>query len=154
MTRNQVVSAMFNVKKFIHMVRIVSVEYWNEYPELLGLTIISSYTQVAFGDQWKSLHGSTLYVLVAMFSTWEFTTWIYLVCLVSMFHLLHYLFMGIQCMFGSHDMVIIMDLHYIGPQPWFSWIGQLLVLCQLWVHLSFPLYQIDIMQSISPITSF
>ena len=54
MTGNQVVSAMFDIKTFIHMVKIVSVGDWNEDPELLGLTIISSYTQVAFEDQLES----------------------------------------------------------------------------------------------------
>ena len=51
MTGNQVVSAMFDIKKFIHMVRIVSVEDLNQDPGLIGLIIISSYSQVAFGDQ-------------------------------------------------------------------------------------------------------
>ena len=50
MTGNQVVYAMFDIKKFIHMVRIISVGDWNEYPGLIGLTIISTYTQVASGD--------------------------------------------------------------------------------------------------------
>ena len=51
MNGNQVVSTMFDDKTFIHMVKIVSVGDWNEDPDLLGLTIISTYTQVAFGDQ-------------------------------------------------------------------------------------------------------
>ena len=51
MTGNQVVSTMFDVNTSIHMVRIISVGDWNEDPDLLGLTIISTYTQVAFGDQ-------------------------------------------------------------------------------------------------------
>ena len=51
MIGNQVVSTMFDVKTFIHMVRIISVKDWNEDPGLIGLTIISSYSQVAFGDQ-------------------------------------------------------------------------------------------------------
>ena len=51
MTGNQVVSSMFDIKTFIHMVRIVYVGDWNEDPRLLGLTVIFSYTQVAFGDQ-------------------------------------------------------------------------------------------------------
>ena len=50
MTRNQVVSAMFDVKTSIHMVRIVSVGDWNEDHRLIGFTIISSYTQVAVRD--------------------------------------------------------------------------------------------------------
>ena len=51
MTGNQVVSFVFDIKTFIHMVRIVSVGDWNEDPGLIGLTIISAYTQVVFGDQ-------------------------------------------------------------------------------------------------------
>ena len=51
MTGNQVVSAMFDIKTFIHMVRIVLDGDWDEYPRLIGLTIIFSYTHVAFGDQ-------------------------------------------------------------------------------------------------------
>ena len=50
MTGNQVVSTMFDIKTFIHMVTIVSVGDWNEEPGLIGITIISTYTQVAFGD--------------------------------------------------------------------------------------------------------
>ena len=52
---------MFDVKTFIHMVRIVLVRDWNEDPGLIGLIIISAYTQVAFRDQLESLHGLTLY---------------------------------------------------------------------------------------------
>ena len=51
MTGNQMVSTMFDVKTFIHMVRIVSVIDWNEYPRFIGLIIISTHNQVAFGDQ-------------------------------------------------------------------------------------------------------
>ena len=51
MTGNQVVSTMFDIKTFIHMVRIVTVGDYNEYPGLIGFTIMSSYTQVAFGYQ-------------------------------------------------------------------------------------------------------
>ena len=54
MTSNKVVSAMFEVKTSIHMVRIVSVRDWNEYPEWLGFTIIISYAQVAFGYHLES----------------------------------------------------------------------------------------------------
>ena len=54
MTGNQVVSAMFDVKTSIHMVRIISVGDWNEYLEWLGFVIIVSYTQVAFEDQLES----------------------------------------------------------------------------------------------------
>ena len=48
MTRNQVVSTMFDVKTSIHMVRIISVGDWNEDPKWLGFLIIVSYTQAAF----------------------------------------------------------------------------------------------------------
>ena len=85
---------------------------------------------------------------------WGRVTWIYLVCLVAMFYLIHQLFMDLRCIFSIHDMVIIMDLQGIGLQPWFSWISQLPVLCQIWAHLSLPLSKIDILQTISPITSF
>ena len=54
MTRNQVVSAMFDVKTSIHMVRIVSFRDWNEDPEWLGYTIIIAYAQVLFGDHLES----------------------------------------------------------------------------------------------------
>ena len=54
MTGNQVVSAMFDVKTSIHMVRIISVGDWNEDPEWLGLAIMVSYTQVVFEDQLES----------------------------------------------------------------------------------------------------
>ena len=54
MTRNQVVSTMFDVKTFIHMVRIVSFGDHNEEPEWLGFFIIISYAQVAFGDHLES----------------------------------------------------------------------------------------------------
>ena len=54
MTGNQVVSAMFDINKSIHMVRILSFEDWNEDPEWLGFTIIISYAQVAFGDHLES----------------------------------------------------------------------------------------------------
>ena len=54
MTGNQVVSATFNVKKSIHMVRIVSVGDWNEDLECLAFNIIISYAQVAFGDHLES----------------------------------------------------------------------------------------------------
>ena len=53
MTSNQVVSAMFDVKTSIHMVRIVSVGDWNEGPEWLGFIIIA-YDQVVFGDYLES----------------------------------------------------------------------------------------------------
>ena len=51
MTSNQVVYAMFDIKTFIHMDRIISIRDWNEDPGLLGLTIISAYTQFVSGDQ-------------------------------------------------------------------------------------------------------
>ena len=54
MTSNQVVSAMFNIKTFIHMVRIVLVGDWNEEPEWLGFITMVSYAQVAFGDHSES----------------------------------------------------------------------------------------------------
>ena len=54
MTGNQVVSAMFDVKTSIQMVRIVSVGYWNEELEWLGFTVMISYSQVAFGDHLES----------------------------------------------------------------------------------------------------
>ena len=54
MTDNQVVSAMFNIKTFFHMVRIVSIWDQNEYPEWLGISIIISYAQVAFGEHFES----------------------------------------------------------------------------------------------------
>ena len=43
MTGNQVVSAMFDIKESIQMVRIVSVGDWNEDPEWLGFVIMISY---------------------------------------------------------------------------------------------------------------
>ena len=48
MTGNQVVSAMFNVKTSIHMVRIVSVWDWNEDPKRLGFVTLVVYPQVVF----------------------------------------------------------------------------------------------------------
>ena len=54
MTSNQVVSTMFNINTFIHMVRIVSVWDRNEDPKWLGFIIIVSYTQFAFEDQLES----------------------------------------------------------------------------------------------------
>ena len=54
MTGNKVVSAMFDVKTSIHMVRIVSFGDQNEDPEWLGFSIIISYYQVAFGDHLES----------------------------------------------------------------------------------------------------
>ena len=54
MTGNQVVSSMFDVNTSIHMVRIISVGDWNEYPEWLGLVIMISYAHVAFGDHLES----------------------------------------------------------------------------------------------------
>ena len=44
MNGNQVVSAMFDVKTSIHMVRIVLVGDWNEDHEWLGLVIMVAYT--------------------------------------------------------------------------------------------------------------
>ena len=54
MTSNQVVSSMFDVKKSIHMVRIVSVGNWNEDPGWLGFISIISYPQVAMKYYLKS----------------------------------------------------------------------------------------------------
>ena len=54
MTGNQVVSAMFNVKTSIHMVRIISVGDWNEDPKWLDFTIMIAFAQVAFGDHLES----------------------------------------------------------------------------------------------------
>ena len=54
MTGNQVVSTMFDIKTFIHMVRIVSVGDWNEDPEYLGFICIISYPQVVLEDYLKS----------------------------------------------------------------------------------------------------
>ena len=54
MTSNQVVFAMFNVKKYIRMVRIVSFGDWNEDPEWLFYITIFSYPQVAVEDHLKS----------------------------------------------------------------------------------------------------
>ena len=50
MNGNQVVSTMSDAKTSIHMVRIISVRDWNEYPEWLGFVIMIAYAQVAFGD--------------------------------------------------------------------------------------------------------
>ena len=50
MTGNQVASTMFEIKKSIHMARIISVGDWNEDPECLGFVISIAYAQVAFGD--------------------------------------------------------------------------------------------------------
>ena len=122
MAGNQLVSSLFDVNKFIHMVRIVSVGYWNEYLGLVGLIIISSHTHVAFGDQWKSWHRSTLYVLVVLFNIWDFMTWIYIICLVDMFFYLHHFSMDLQCIFGSHDIFVIIYLQCIGRQLWLVWI--------------------------------
>ena len=54
MTDNQVVSSMFDVKTFIHMVRIVSVGYWNEDSDQLGFINIISYPQVMMEDYLES----------------------------------------------------------------------------------------------------
>ena len=54
MIGNQVVSTMFDTKKFIHMVRIVSVWDWKEDPEWLGFVTIVAYAQVVFGDHSES----------------------------------------------------------------------------------------------------
>ena len=54
MTSNQVVYAMFNLKKSIQMFRIVSVGDWNEDPEWLGFITMVSYAQAAFGDHSES----------------------------------------------------------------------------------------------------
>ena len=54
MTGNQVVSAMFDVKTSIHMVRIISLRDWNEDPEQLGLINIIAYPQVAMEDYLES----------------------------------------------------------------------------------------------------
>ena len=54
MTGNQVVSAMFDVKTSIHMVRIISIRDWNEDPKWLGFIIMFTYAQVAFGDYLES----------------------------------------------------------------------------------------------------
>ena len=54
MIGNQVVSAMFDVNTYIHMVTIVSFWDWNEDSEWLGFIIIISYAQVAFGDHLQS----------------------------------------------------------------------------------------------------
>ena len=51
MIGNQVVSSMFDVKKYIHMVRIILVWDWDEDPGWLGFVILVSYRQVALGDQ-------------------------------------------------------------------------------------------------------
>ena len=115
------------------------------------------YIFLSSGCGWRSFEVLTrihIVCLVVVFSIWGQITWIYSVCFVAMFFLLHYLFMDLQCIIGSHDIVIIMDLQCIGLQPWSSRISHLLVLCQLWGHLSLPLYQIDIFQTISPITFF
>ena len=47
MTGNQVASTMFEIKKSIHMARIISVGDWNEDPEKLGFISIIAYPQVA-----------------------------------------------------------------------------------------------------------
>ena len=54
MPGNQVVSTMFDVKTYIHMVRIVSFGDWNEDLEWLGFPIIIAYAEVAFGDHLES----------------------------------------------------------------------------------------------------
>ena len=70
------------------------------------------------GCIWRKIRVLTqihIVCLMAVFSIWGWKTWIYLVCHVAMFHLLHQLFMDLQCIFSSHDMVIIMDIQCIGP---------------------------------------
>ena len=54
MTGNQVVSAMFDIKASIHMVKIVLAGNWNKEPEWLGFETIVSYAQVVFGDHSES----------------------------------------------------------------------------------------------------
>ena len=49
------------------------------------------------------------------------------------------LIIDLQCTFGSHYIVIFVDMQCIGPKPWLSQKNELLVLCQLWAHLSLPL---------------
>ena len=54
MTGNQVVSTMFDIKTSIHMVRLVSVGYWNEDPERLGFISIIAYPHVVMEDYLES----------------------------------------------------------------------------------------------------
>ena len=65
MTGNQVVSTMFDIKKYIHMARIISFGDWNEYPEWLGTHL----------DNCLSLGCDK--------GLFEFMTWIDIVCLVA-----------------------------------------------------------------------
>ena len=67
MIGNQVVSSMFDIKKIIRMVRIVSVRDWNEYLEHLGI-IIKKYLSSGCDEAFGSL------------------TWIHIVCLVAVFN--------------------------------------------------------------------
>ena len=54
MAGNQVVSSMFDVKTYIHMVRIVSIGDWDEDTKWLGFVILVAYPQVVFGYQLES----------------------------------------------------------------------------------------------------
>ena len=48
------VSTMFDIKKYNHMVMIVSFGYWNEDPVWLGFIWLNSYPQVMMEDYVKS----------------------------------------------------------------------------------------------------
>ena len=138
MTGNQVVSTMFDVNTSIHMARIISLGDCNEYLEWLGSHLLNSYPQVAMEYYLNSWHGSTLY------DWWLFPVLsldnMDLLCMFRSHVLLStLLIIDLQCTFGSHDIVIFMDLQCIGPQPWLSQKNKLLVLWELWSRLSLPL---------------
>ena len=62
MTGNQMVSAMFDVKTFLHEARIVSVKDWNEDPKQLGIINKIAYPKIVMEYYLESRHRSTLYV--------------------------------------------------------------------------------------------